>query len=136
MSAESNKRVVQRFVNEYQTNGREEIADELLAENFFDHSALPGFSPDKEGVKQLFKMLRGAFDEFRAEIFEQVAEADKVVTRKAFYGRHTGDFMGIGATNRPVEIAVIDILKIADGQIVEHWCQVDFAGLMHQITVS
>ena len=58
----------------------------------------------------------------------------KCVTRKTFYGKHTGEFMGIGATNRPVELGVIDILRIKDGQLVEHWCQVDFAGLMNQIT--
>jgi predicted ester cyclase len=134
MSVEANKAIVRRFIEKYQTNGREEIADELLADNFFDHSALPGFSPDREGVKELFKMLHGAFDGFRAEIFEQVAENDKVVTRKTFYGKHTGEFMGIGATNCPIELGVIDILRIKDGQLVEHWCQVDFAGLMNQIT--
>lgn len=134
MSVEANKAVVRRFIEEYQTNGREDIAEELLADDFIDHSALPGFSPDREGVKQLFKMLRGAFGGFRAEIFEQVAENDKVVTRKTFYGKHTGEFMGIGATNRPIELGVIDILRIKDGQLVEHWCQVDFAGLMNQIT--
>ena len=134
MSLEANKAVVRRFIEEYQTNGREDIAEELLAGDFIDHSALPGFPPDREGVKQLFKMLRGAFDGFRAEIFEQVAENDKVVTRKTFYGNHTGDFMGIPATMRPIEIGVIVILTIRDGQLVEHWCQVDFAGLMNQIT--
>jgi len=42
--------------------------------------------------------------------------------------------MGIPATGRGVEIGVIDVLRLADGKIVEHWCQVDFAGLMGQIT--
>jgi predicted ester cyclase len=79
-------------------------------------------------------MLRTAFDEFRAEIHDQVAEDDKVVTRKTFYGKHSGKFMGVPPTNRAIELGVIDILRLADGQFKEHWCQVDFAGLMQQIT--
>jgi predicted ester cyclase len=106
----------------------------LLASDFIDHSALPGFTPDKEGVKQLFRVLRGAFGGFRAEIYYQLAEGDKVVTRKSFFGSHTGEFMGIASSGRPVEIGVIDILTIRNGQLAEHWCQVDLAGLMQQIS--
>ena len=132
--ATENKEIVFRFINEYQTEGREEIADELLADDFVDHSALPGFTPDKEGVKDLFKMLRGAFGGFRAEIYDQVAEGDKVVTRKSFFGEHTGEFFGVAPTGRPIHIDVIDILTIKNGQLTAHWCQVDFAGLMQQIS--
>jgi predicted ester cyclase len=134
MSSESNKEIVCRFINEYQTNKREEIADELIADDFFDHSALPGISPDKSGLKQLFNMLWNAFDGFRAEIYDQIAEGEKVTTRKTFFGTHTGEFMGIAATDRPIELGVIDILTIKNGQIAEHWCQVNLAGLIGQIT--
>lgn len=136
ISTAENKALVRHFINEFQTNGRETVARELLADNFVDHSAIPPFSPDKEGVIQLFTMLRGAFSEFRAEIFEQVAEDDKVATRKTFYGRHTGEFFGIPATDRPIQLGVIDILRVSEGRLVEHWCQVDLAGLMNQITAG
>ena len=136
MSTEENKLVVRRFIEEYQSNGREDVALELLADDFIDRSAFEGFSPDKNGVIQLFTVLRNAFSEFRAEIQDQVAEGDKVVTRKTFYGKHTGDFMGISPTNRPIEIGVIDILRVKNGQLAEHWCQLDFAGLMQQITTN
>ncbi len=134
MLTETNKNIVRRFIDEYQTDAREEVAEELLADDFTDHSALPGFTPDKEGIKQVFKMLRGAFGGFRAEIYDQLAEGDKVVTRKSFFGAHTGEFFGVAATGRPIEIGVIDILTIKNGQIAEHWCQVDLAGLMQQIS--
>lgn len=134
MSTQDNKEIVCRFINEYQTNKRVEIADELLADDFVDHSALPGFTPDKQGIINLFNMLWSAFDGFRAEIYDQVAEGDKVVTRKSFFGEHTGEFFGVPATGRPIHIDVIDILTVRDGQIWDHWCQVDFAGLMQQIS--
>src|SRR5262245_58366594 len=97
-----NKLIVQRFINEFQTEGREEVAMEILAENFVDHSAIPPFTPDRDGVIQLFRMLRGAFSGFRVDIDDQLADGDKVATRKTFYGRHTGEFFGIAPTDRPI----------------------------------
>jgi predicted ester cyclase len=129
-----NKEIVCRFIDEFQTHAREEVADELVAEDFIDHSALPGFTPDKNGIKDLFNMLRAAFHGFRAEIYEQIAEDDKVVTSKSFFGIHNGEFFGVAPTGRPIHIDVIDILTIKNGQLAEHRCQVDFAGLMQQIT--
>ncbi len=134
MIAEENKALVRCFVEEYQSTGNEDVALEILADNFVDHSAIPPFTPDRDGVLQLMRMLRNAFSEFRGEIHDQVAEGEKVVTRKTFYGNHTGEFFGILPTNRPIQLGVIDILRIANGKFVEHWCQVDLAGLMQQIT--
>jgi len=132
--SEANKAVVRRFINEYQTAGRIEVARELLADDFVDHSALPGFSPDKRGVINVIEMLRCAFGGLHVEIHDQVADDEKVVTRKTFRGTHTGEFFGVPPTGRPIEFGVIDILAVAGGQLKEHWCQVDFAGLMGQIT--
>jgi predicted ester cyclase len=99
-----------------------------------DHSAIPPFTPDRNGVIELFRVMRSAFSDFRAEIHDQVAEGDMVTTRKSFYGTQTGEIFGVPATNRPIQFGVIDILRIENGRFVEHWCQVDFAGLIQQIT--
>lgn len=134
MSNEANKDIVRRFITEYQNCRREETALELLAEDFVDRTPIGDFSPDKNGVIEMHKMLHAAFSGLNAEIHDQVAENDRVATRKTFRGTHTGDFMGVPATGRPVKIGVIDVLRLDGGKIVEHWCQVDFAGLMGQIT--
>ena len=131
--SEQNKALMKRFVTDYQTNRDDAVCDELLAENVVDHSALPGIPPGRAGVKMLFTMFHGSFDGFRAEILDQIAEGDKVVTRKSFHGRHTGEFMGIRATGREVTIDLIDIVRITGGQIVEHWNVVDQLGLLRQL---
>jgi len=56
-----------------------------------------------------------------------------VVTHKVFTGRRDVEFAGVPPTGRDVEIAVIDIVRIADGRIVEHWNCVDRLGLMMQL---
>ena len=55
------------------------------------------------------------------------------MTRKTFYGTHRGEFWGIPPTGKKVTIDLIDILRITDGQMVEHWNLVDWMGLMQQL---
>jgi predicted ester cyclase len=135
MNEEQNKQVVRRFVDEYQTGASASAFEELLDLDVLDHSRPPGIAPGAEGVRQQFDAFRTAFPDFRATILDQVAEGDKVVTRKVFHGTHQGDLMGIQPTGRQVEIRVIDIVRIRDGKIAEHWNVVDQLGLMRQLGV-
>jgi predicted ester cyclase len=125
--------VVRRFVHEYQTGADERAFAELLHPDVVDHSRPPGVAPGATGVRQQFDGFRAAFSGFRAEILDQIADGDKVVTRKVFTGTHSGPFQGIPPTGRDVEIHVIDIVRVADGRIVEHWNCVDRLGLLAQL---
>ncbi len=126
-----NKAVVRRYVEEYQTGGREAVAAELVAADFIHHSgpAWTRTSTGREWATKFVTMLQAAFPDIESVIHDQIAEGDMVVTRKTFRGTHVGDFMGIPATGKPVVIDAIDILRIADGQLAEHWTLVDMLGL-------
>ena len=114
---EPNKTVVRRFVDEYQTGADERAFDELLRPDVVDHSRPPGIAPGAEGVRQQFDGFRAAFDGFRAEILDQIAEGDKVVTRKVFRGTPPGELQDLQPTGAEVEIHVIDIARVRDGKI-------------------
>jgi steroid delta-isomerase-like uncharacterized protein len=135
MSTESNKAIVRRVNDELISQGKMAVADELFADGFVDHSAFPGLSPDREGVKMLFTTLRGGFPDLHVTIQDQVAEGDKVVTRKTFHGTHKGELFGIPATGKSVSFGVIDILQICDNHVTDHWTVVDQLGLMQQLGV-
>ena len=127
------KDVVRRFVDEYQSGADERAFAELLHPDVVDHSRPRGIAPGADGVREQFDGFRAAFAGFRATILDQVAEDDKVVTRKVFTGTHTGPFQGIEPTGHAVEIHVIDIVRVADGRIAEHWNCVDRLGLLAQL---
>jgi steroid delta-isomerase-like uncharacterized protein len=133
---DANKAVVRRYVEEYQVGGREEVADELVAANFIHHGG-PAWSGTYFGKAlakpQFVAMLRTAFPDIATVIHDQIAEGDMVVTRKTFQGTHRGEFMGAPATGKHVVIDVIDIIRIADGQLIEHWNVLDMLGLMQQV---
>lgn len=135
MSAESNKNLVRQFVEEAQTRHNLTAVDEYLAPDFVDHSVPVGLPPDREGVKMQFTMFFTAFPDLQAIIHDQVADDDKVVTRKTLRGTHQGDLMGIPPTGKTVNIEVIDILRVKNGKITDHWNNVDQFGLMQQLGV-
>jgi steroid delta-isomerase-like uncharacterized protein len=111
----------------------EAALDELIAADASDHTPFPGQAPGVEGVKQIFRMLRTGFPDFRQEVREVIAEGDRVAVRSKLRGTHRGEFLGIPATGRAVEVESIDIMRIADGRFVEHWGLIDQMGLISQL---
>ena len=136
MSAEDNKALVRRFVDEVQSGGNIDLIDEVCSPGFVNHSAPPGIPADREGIKILTAMFRGAFPDSHFTVEDMVAEGDKVVTRKTFHGTHEGEFMGIPASGRAVSMGLIDIVRISEGRVVEHWAMGDSLGLMQQLGVN
>src|SRR5438309_11279825 len=121
------------FIDRYQTGGDEAALEQYIARDVVDHSRPPGISPGAQGVREQFDGFRAAFSDFSAEVLDMICERDKVVTRKVFRGVHTGSFQGIEPTGRSVDIHVIDIVRIEDGRVVEHWNSVDRLGLLAQL---
>jgi predicted ester cyclase len=68
------------------------------------------------------------------EIDELVADGDRVAVATTFTGTHSGELMGMAPTGRTVSVTGIDIVRVADGQIVEHRGLTDIVGLMRQLS--
>src|SRR6188768_3279417 len=107
---------------------------ELLAEDFVEHEEMPGLEPSKEGVKQLFHMYRAAFPDLRMEAQDIIASGDKVVARVRATGTQRGEFMGIPATGKSVDVQLIDIIRFGDdGLAHEHWGVFDALKMLQQL---
>ena len=140
MSAETNVAMVRRLIEEAQEGRNLAVVDELLADDFVDYSPLPGLPPTRDGVRKILLLERGAFagmhaafPDLRVTIHEQIADDEKVVTRKTFSGTHGGPFLGVPATGNPISFDAIDILTIRGGLIREHRVVADQLTLMKQL---
>ncbi len=109
--------------------------DEVLHADVVDHNPGPSQSPGIRGIREYFEMLYGAFTDHHLSVEDVVAEEDKVALRVTFRGTHVGEFMGIPATGREVEITAMDIFRIEGGKIAELWSETDVLGLMWQLGV-
>ena len=110
--------------------------EEVVASDVISHPARPGQAPGLEGVKQLFSSLYAAFPDFHIDVEDMIAEGDRIVARVTGSGTHQGEFMGIAPTGNRVEFSAIDIARIVEGKIVEHWSNSDQLGLIHQLGVA
>ena len=97
-------------------------------------------SPDAPGgpaeVKAIFDAFCAGLSGFSVQVLHQLADDRLVMTHKIFSGRHTGELFGIPATGRDVRFAVMDVVRIADRQIVEHWGVVDLPALQAQLAAT
>ncbi|MFF9505567.1 ester cyclase [Streptomyces sp. NPDC014724] len=70
--------------------------------------------------------LKAALTGYRLEVFDQIAEGTKVVTRWSLGGIHTGTVLGIPPSGREVHLSGISIDRVVHGQSVEHWSEGNF----------
>ncbi|TGM81515.1 ester cyclase [Leptospira mtsangambouensis] len=118
---EKNKHIVKRFNEEVIQNCNEDSFKELMHANFVNRSA-PENANDSNAMWNTFSsVLKPAFPDLTVEVFDQVAEGDKVTTRKAITGTHKGVLMGIAPTQKKIRIDVIDIVRLQEGKYIEHW---------------
>jgi predicted ester cyclase len=127
--------LIARFYRGVIGNGDLSLIDELTADDFVDHEeGLPGQPPGKEGVKYFVNAMREAFpDIVPIEVSPMLADGDLEAARTVLRGTHRGQLMGVEPTQKTVEIESIDIVRVVDGKVAEHWGITDTAGLMMQI---
>ena len=131
MSLEQNKDTARRLY-ELVNAGRVEAVADLVSSDYKEHDPLPGQGSGKEGVLDRFSLLVTALaPSFTVE--DVVAENDRVVVRWTNSGTHVGEFAGIPATGKTFTINRIDVYRVVDGHLCEHWHVIDQLTMMGQL---
>lgn len=134
MSSKTNKLIARRVESEIESQGNLALLDELCTPDFVLN--FPGFSAlNGEGYKQLLRAFHAGFSDLRITVEAQVAEGELVANRLRITGTHDGNFQGIPATGRPVDIVAMNMMQLVDGRLSEMWGQPDLMGLMQQLGV-
>jgi steroid delta-isomerase-like uncharacterized protein len=133
MSLEDNKQIVRRFIEEAINKGNVEASGDYIAEDVVELVPFPGQGPGLSGLKDVLKGLRVAFPDMHWTIEEQIAEADKVLTRFVWTGTHNATFFGVPATGMPVTVWGMVIDRVEHGKVKETRILMDALGLMKQL---
>ena len=133
MSAEVNKALYRRFVEEVINEGNVDLVDDLFSPDYVDHNLPPGAPPGLEAIRTVPALFRGGFPDVHFTIESMVADGDRAATRVAGRGTHNGPFLGVAPTGRQDAWSSIGIFRVATGKIVEHWGYPDLASLLQQI---
>jgi SnoaL-like polyketide cyclase len=65
--------------------------------------------------------------------FWQLADGDRVTTYKTYYGTHEGTFLGVAPTHRKIHFEAVDVMRVQNGKITDHWGVGNLLSLMEQI---
>jgi predicted ester cyclase len=130
MSTEQNKQIVRRIIEEGLSKHNLDLIDEYFDPGFVENQF--GLKPTIPGMKEDFQFLYHAFPDYQLTIDDIVAEGDKVWLRMTCTGTNNGGFMG-PPNGKSFKIAVMDVIRLKNGKIVEHWGVPDRFALLAQL---
>ena len=135
MSAEENKKMARRFMEEAFGQGKPELVDDLLDPDFvrYDPYIEAGEVRGVETVKENIVWFRNVFPDLTCTIDDQLAEGEKVVSRWTVRGTHQGEFFGVPATGERIEMRGIQIDRFEEGKLVEERAEFDLLGALQQL---
>ena len=129
---DENIAIVRRLTDEGFVGGKVDVVDDTVAESCLDHDPMPGQPEGREGQRATCQMVVDGLSD-RSIKEDYLAVGDKVVENWVFTGTHTGDFLGIPATGKRLEIRGLEIWRLEDAKIVERWGVIDVAGVLDQL---
>jgi len=127
---------VKSFYDTVFQSGDIDAASLMMAEDFVDHAPWPGHPATREGFQAGSAEMRAAFPNLAIEPIKMFEEDDKVAVVVRISGTHHGEFMGNKATGRAFEIEGVDILRVQDGKLREHWGVMDAKQMLAQLRLS
>lgn len=125
--------LVRRYVERIWGKGDLEALPDFLAASYRRYLSPRDEPLDVDGQRRRLAGIRAAFPDAGLQIQAIVAEGDLVTFRSLMSGTHLGTFLGLPATGRRFEVSIIDVLRVSDGLVVEHWGGPDLLDLVRQL---
>jgi steroid delta-isomerase-like uncharacterized protein len=129
-----NEWIIRQYFEEVWNKGNVDLLDKMIAPGYLNHSSsVANPIPGPDGLKPIIIAMRQAFPDLHYEIEDIIISPENVVARVVVSGTHNGDFFGIAPTNKKIRVNQINIERIIDGRITEHWRLTDELLLMKQL---
>jgi steroid delta-isomerase-like uncharacterized protein len=133
-SAEANRMAARRWIDAFnarddETEGAARTADYIAhAPDSIQTDTL-----DSEAWAEFLGVFLEGFPDLHLEVQDSAADEGMVAQRILFTGTHTGSFRGLPPTNRQVRFCGLEINRMVDGKVAEHWFQLDAVTLFEQL---
>jgi predicted SnoaL-like aldol condensation-catalyzing enzyme len=129
-----NKEIVSKFYNDVFIKHDMTKVDTYMRDDYIQHNE--DCPQGKAGFIEFFNVIFKAVPDFRYKLHKMVAEGDIVMAFSAIAGTHTGgEWLGKNATGNKLDYNVVDIFRVRDGKIAEHWDVADTFTFFRQLGV-
>ena len=129
MTLEEHKVIVRRFFEEAWNQQYLNVVDEIFAPTVLFN----GQVVTREALKQALAARRVAFPDIHVTVDDQVAEGQKVSTRRTWQATHRGPYRGVAPTGKQVKWTQISVVRFSEGRIVEDWTVADELSILQQL---
>lgn len=107
----------------------------VVSPDYIQHNLL--VPPGRKGLADFAQVLKASFPDAKAALRETIANDDRVVARWNFTGTLSGQpLLGIVASGQKVDFDIFDIWTLKDGQLYEHWDEIDWTRALVQLGVT
>lgn len=130
MSVDHNKTLAKRFYEEILNGRMMDVADEILAPQYIDHSAS---APGLENFKRYLAMITSVFPDINVTVEDMFADDHNLAARLTIRGTQSGSFRGFPAKGGQASWPGMDIMHISEGKIIERWSERDFLHMLVQL---
>jgi steroid delta-isomerase-like uncharacterized protein len=133
-SAEHNRTVALRWIDAF--NARDDAAEAASRTADYIAHAPESIQPaalDSDAWTEFLGVFLDGFPDLHIEVLDSAADEGMVAQRMLFTGTQTGPFRGLPATGREVRFSALEINRMADGRVAEHWFQLDAVTLFEQL---
>jgi predicted SnoaL-like aldol condensation-catalyzing enzyme len=128
----SNREIVETFCNDVFMHHDLSRLDEYMRDDYIQHNE--DVPQGKAGFRDFFINTFKAMPDFKHTIRKIVAEADIVMVYSTSTATHTGgEWLGQAPTGNHLNYDVVDIFRVQDGMIAEHWDVADTLKLFTQL---
>ena len=133
MSAAENKALVDRYIQEVWVEHNPEAIARFVAPDYQRHIAPGTPTLDSESQIERIKGFGAAFPDITIVVDDIIADDHGASFRATLNGTHLGDFAGVPATGRAIEVHLVDFMEIKDGKIVAQWGGPDMRDMLQQL---
>jgi predicted ester cyclase len=128
-----NKSIIRQFIEQVINTGDLEAMAKFVAEDIVDHNSPPDAPQGIEAYRQHLAAVRHTYSNFHLAVEAQIAEGDGVVTRVTATGIHQNEWLGLKPSGRQITLTGINIDRVIDDRIVEHWGEANTLGALFQM---
>jgi predicted ester cyclase len=132
MTTDDNKALVQQFFEQVINQRNLAALDQFVSPGGVNHTVPPGMPQE---ANQFLGLYLNAFPDLKVTVEDLIADRDMVVARISYCGTHQGALRGMAPTGKQFTVMGINIFRIANGKLVEHWGLTDRLAVLQQLGV-